>query len=79
MPNLFVCFSFVRSMTGSPFGNEDRNLNSSLYVLYGVGQRVINNEAFFVHELGPGIPALSVQRFNVAMDKNANVVVETVE
>lgn len=71
-------FRFVRSVNGSRVGNEDQNLNNSLYVLYGVGQRTVDELRFLVHDFGPALPALSVQRFNPAVDTNANVIMETV-
>ena len=75
---LFFIFSFVRSINGTVVGNEDRNLNSSLFVLYGVGNRTFNETVFLIHEFGPALPALSVQRFNPTLDTNDDVVVETV-
>ena len=74
------CFSrFVRSIAGSPFGNEDLDLNDSLYVLYGGGEMVGFRDAFLIHRVGPGLtPRLSVQRFNPVLDSDADRVMETV-
>lgn len=69
----------MRSITGTIFAGEDMNLNSSLFVLYGVGAIVQDPERFFVHGGTPEqIPRLSVQRFNPTLDTNANAVMETV-
>lgn len=69
----------MRSINGTVVGNEDRNLNSSLYVMYGVGNRTIDELTFLVHGLEPdAIPTLSVQQFNPTLDTNDNVIMETV-
>ena len=69
----------MRSAAGTTFGNEDRNLNSSLFVLYGVGNQTQDKRRFLIHAFtGDAIPTLSVQRFNPVMDSNADIIVQTV-
>ena len=69
----------MRSAAGTTFGNEDRNLNSSLFVLYGVGNQTQDKRRFLIHAFtGDAIPTLSVQRFNPVMDSNADIIMQTV-
>ena len=66
----------MRSIAGSPLDREDRNLNNSLYILYGVGVRVVD-PIFLVHNLVQ-VPTVSLQRFNPVLDSDDDRVVETV-
>lgn len=73
----------MRSLAGTTVGNEDANLNSSLFVILGMGKTIVDENSFFIHGVNRTlfeIPTLSLQQFNVAVDTNADVlvIVETV-
>ena len=60
--------------------NQDLNLNSDLFIIYGVGPTGNGAGSLLPHNLGPGgNPLLSQGRFNAAADAGGDIPFPTVD